>query len=314
MSARLAAPFTSIAVGIAALTAALTAMLTGCATPPPPVGAAMPATAAAGPTLAAACQGRDGWSDPAPPARLFGNVHYVGTCGITALLITSPRGHILIDGATGAAAPGIADNIARLGHDPRDVRYLLVSHEHVDHAGGLAALRQVTGARLLARAQARGALESGRPDPADPQAGSLPPFAPVAVDRVVRDGEVVRLGPLALTVHATPGHTAGGTSWTWRSCQGAVCRDLVYADSLTAVAADGYRFTDHPALVATFRATFDRVARLPCDILLTPHPGASNLFPRLAEQAALADAGACRAYADGARRRLDERIAREAAR
>ncbi len=123
----------------------------------------------------------------------------------------------------------------------------------------------------------------------------------------------MRLGRLALVAHATPGHTAGSTSWTFRACE-RTCRRVVYADSLTAVAPDGYRFRDNPALVASFRSTFAKVARLPCDILLTPHPSASNLFARLAGAAPLVDRAACGAYAAGAARRLDERLAREGAR
>jgi len=267
-----------------------------------------------GAVLAAACAGKDGWNDPAPPARIFGNVYYVGTCGIAALLVASPRGHILIDGATREAAPLVAANIRRLGFDPAAVRILLNSHAHADHAGGLAALKRLTGGRLVARAEAKTVLESGATDPADPQAGTIPDFPGVAVDRIVADGKAVRLGPLALTAVATPGHTAGGTSWRWRSCEQGTCRTLVYADSLTAVGPDSYRFRDHPALVAAFRSSFRRIAALPCDILVTPHPGASNLFERLAGRAPLADRGACAAYAAAAGRRLDERLAREASR
>jgi metallo-beta-lactamase class B len=266
-----------------------------------------------GAALAAACAGKDGWSDPAPPARIFGNTYYVGTCGIAALLIVSPRGHVLIDSGPAEAAPLVAANIRRLGFDPRAVRILLSSHAHVDHAGGLSALKRLTGARLLARAEAKAVLESGATDPADPQAGTIPDFAGARVDRTVADGEIVRRGPLALTALATPGHTAGSTSWRWRSCEGRTCRTLVYADSLTAVGPDSYRFSDHPALVAAFRASFARVAALDCGLLVTPHPGASNLFERLAGRAPLTDPGACAAYAAAAGRRLDERLARESA-
>jgi len=275
---------------------------------------APPPAPPAGAELATACAGRDGWSDPAPPARIFANVYYVGTCGIAAVLITSPKGHILIDGATAEAAPNIAANIRRLGFDPREVRILLNSHEHVDHAGGLAALKRLTGARMIARAESRPQLEGGAVDPADPQAGTIPGFSAVSVDGTVADGGTVRLGPLALTARATPGHTAGSTSWSWRACEGRMCRRIVYADSLTAVGPDSYRFADHPALVARFRATFEKVAALKCDILVTPHPGASNLFERLAGRAPIADPKACADYAAGARRRLDDRLAREAAR
>ena len=293
--------------------AALLAALAGCV---PAEGVRMPASTAefTGPALAQACAGRDGWSDPAPPARVFGNVYYVGTCGITALLVTSREGHLLIDGATPEAAAGIAANISRLGFDPRDVRILLNSHEHVDHAGGLAALKRATGAVMLARAEGRRGLETGQTDPADPPAGTIPSFPGVAVERIVADGEVVRLGPLALTAHATHGHTAGSTSWSWRSCEAGECRRIVYADSLTAVGPATYRFSNQPLLVARFRAAFERVAGLECEILITPHPSASNLFERLAGRAPLTDAQACRRYAEGARGRLDQRLASEAGR
>lgn len=304
-----------------AAAAALALGLGGCA-PSSPAPAAKPEAAVeaavdraspAGAALAQACAGREGWGDPAPPARIFGNVHYVGTCGITALLVTSPRGHVLIDGAVPEAAAGIVQNIRRLGFDPRQVVYLLNSHEHVDHAGGLAELKRLTGARLLARAEARRVLETGMVDASDPQSGSIPGFPGVPVDAVLTDGQKVQVGPLTLTTHATNGHTAGSTSWSWRSCQGADCRTIVYADSLSAVAPASYRFARHPALVARFRATFGAVERLDCDILITPHPRASNLFERLAGRAPLADPGACVRYAADARRRLDERLAREAA-
>lgn len=298
---------------MSARAAALTAVLltAGCAPQPRP---AVAAGGVSGAALAAACAGRDGWADPSPPARIFGTVHHVGTCGITALLIVSPKGHVLLDGGPPDAAPLIAANIRRLGFEPRDVRYLLNSHEHLDHAGGLAALQRLTGAAVVARAPARPVLESGTIGAADPQAGAIPGFPGVVVGRVIAEGETLRLGPLRLTAHATPGHTDGGTSWTWRSCEAGACHTFAYVDSLTPVSADNYRFADHPLRVAPFRITFAKVAALECDILLTPHPSASNLFARLAGQAALVDRNACAAYAAGAAKRLDERLAREAAR
>ncbi len=276
--------------------------------------AAQPATGpVTGQQLAAACRDRIGWSDPAPPTRIAPNAFYVGTCGITAILIPTPRGHVLIDGATAEAAPHIAANIRRLGYRLQDVRYLLVSHEHLDHAGGIAELKRLTGARLVARAEAQAGLESGRTEPSDPELGTIPDFEGAAVDQLIRDGETIRIGSVTLTAHATPGHTPGGTSWSWRTCAAANCRTIVYADSVSAVGPDSYRFTDHPARVAPFRTTFAKVAALDCDILITPHPSASNLFARLAGEAPLRDANACRAYAETGRQRLDERLAREAA-
>lgn len=259
----------------------------------------------------ARCAGKTDWSDPAPPLHIFGNVYDIGTCTITVLLVTGPKGHLVIDAATAGAVPSILANIRRLGLRPRDVRLLLSSHEHVDHAGGLAALRRATGAAMLATAAARPLLASGRPAPDDPQRTILPPAAPVPVSRTARDGEVVALGPLRLTAHATPGHSPGGTSWSWRSCEGARCRTIVYADSLSAVAADGYRFSDHPAHVARLRATIAKVGRLPCDLLITPHPSASLLHERLDGAKPLSDPAQCAAYAATARANLDKRLADE---
>ena len=254
----------------------------------------------------------DGWDDRAPPRRVFGNVYYVGTCGITALLVASPQGHVLLDGATAAAGPAIAANIQALGFRLADVKAILNSHEHSDHAGGLAHLQNATGAPVMALAPAVATLERGAGDRDDPQTGVLDRFPPVAAVQPLADGQVVRVGELALTAHATPGHAPGGTSWTWVSCQDGRCLDLVYADSLTAAADKHYRFSDHPGYVAAFGRSIDAVAALPCDILVTPHPLASNLFARMDGSAALADPDACRRYADAARERLDRRLADEA--
>lgn len=293
----------------AAILAALA--LSGCA-PQASTPAAAP-VAPAGKALAAACADRDGWSDPAPPAKIFGNSYYVGTCGISAVLIDAPGGLILIDGATAEAAPSILANIRALGFDPAKLRFILTSHEHLDHVGGVKAIREASGAHVFARREAVKALASGELDATDPQFGETPGFAGFPVARTVEDGEVLRIEKIELTARATPGHTPGGTSWTWRSCEGADCRTIAYIDSLSAVSADGYRFTDHPEYVAVLRATLAKVPALPCDILITPHPGASNVFARMAGDAPLTDPNACRAYADAGTKRLDERLAREAA-
>jgi len=259
-----------------------------------------------------ACAGKENWSDPGPPVTIYGNVYHVGTCTITALLVASQDGHVLIDAPTEAAVPSILDNIRRLGFDPRDIRWILNSHEHGDHSGGLAAMKAATGARLAANVAAVAALESGRPDPEDPQASWLGASSPVTVDRVMHDGETLELGALGLVMHATPAHAPGSTSWTWRSCEGNACIAVAYADSNSAPAPRSYRFADHPAAVAQFRRSMDAIATLECDLLLTPHPGQSDMFGRYAGTAPLIDAGACREYAATGRRGLDARLAQEA--
>lgn len=281
-------------------------------------GIALAADAAPTNTISATCAADAGWNDPATPRRVHGDTWYVGTCGISALLIASPQGHVLVDGATPAAGAQIVDNIRTLGFKPEDVRYIVFSHEHFDHVGGLAELQRATGAPVLSREPAVATLRRGTSDRSDPQLLSLESFAAVADVQAIGDDHVVEVGPLALRAVATPGHTPGGTSWTWRSCDGEECRQIVYADSLTAISDDEYRFSDeaaHPGYVAAFRDTLARVAALDCGILITPHPSASGLWSRLGPGASapLADSGACRAYAEAAGARLDARLAKEAA-
>ncbi len=266
-----------------------------------------------GAALAKACEGRDGWSDAAPPAHVFANVYMVGTCGITALLITTPEGHFLIDGATDEAAESIAANIRTLGFDPKDVRYLLVTHEHLDHAGGLARLKKITGAQFAVREAARPGMETGLPLAEDPQHGIHPAFPGIKADRIINDEETLQIGIQRLTVMATPGHTPGGTSYTWRSCDESICRNIVYADSLNAVSGDAYRFTDHPEYVAMLRGSMARIEAIDnCDIMISPHPGQSEFFERLAGSKPMVDAERCKQYVAAARARLDARLTTEA--
>jgi metallo-beta-lactamase class B len=282
------------------------------------LGACAPATAQgdlpAGPTsaeFAAACEGKDGWTDPSPPVRIFGNVYHVGTCGITVLLVAGDEGHVLIDGGPVEAAPLVAANIEAFGFRLADVEWMVTSHEHHDHVGGVAELKRLTGARLAARAGAKAPLEQGVADWRDPQAAIGNRFPGAPVDRVMRDGEHLVLGNLDLTLHATPGHSPGSTSWSWRSCNGRDCRNIVYADSVTAVSADGYQFSRQRLYVDAFARSLGRIAALPCDILLTPHPGASRMHERIAGREPLADAEACVNYAVAGQAALEARVARD---
>ncbi len=265
-----------------------------------------------GPLFASQCKDWDDYNKPAPPVRIFGNTYYVGTCGISSILITDPAGDILIDGGTEKDAPLIAANIRKLGFRETDVRYLLNSHEHFDHVGGLAQLQQMTGAQLVASPAGAHAINDGMPTAEDPQAGLKQSFPTARVDRVVQDGEQVRLGNSVLIALATPGHTPGALTWHWGSCQGGVCRQIVYADSLTPVSDKTYRFSDHPAYLAAYRASIAKVAALPCDILITPHPSASDMVNRFALGKQLDDSSACKDYAAKLTQQLDERLAKEA--
>ena len=266
----------------------------------------------AGPAYAAACKEWDDFDKPAPPVRIYGNTYLVGTCGISAILITGKDGDILIDGGTEHGADAIASNIRSLGFKLSDVKILLHSHEHFDHVGGMARLQQLTGAQLYASPAAAPVLNSGVAGTGDPQAGLSKPFPAAHVDHIVRDGEMVRLGDTILIAVATPGHTPGALSWHWGSCNGGVCRQIVYADSLTPVSRDNYRFSDRPDYIAAYRASIAKVAALDCDILLTPHPSASRTIDRMAGRAPIEDRNACRDYAAGLTKQLDARLAKEA--
>jgi len=218
-----------------------------------------------------------------------------------------------VDTGPAEAAPAVLASIRAAGYDPRDVRLIVGSHEHSDHTGGFSALKAATGAHLFVREAARPVVESGQVAANDPQRGLIGNMTPVVVDGIVADGEVLRLGNIALTAIATPGHTTGGTSWTWRSCEPTRCVNLAYVDSLTAVSSKGYRFRDHPERVTPYRTTFARVGGLSCDVLVTPHPDFSNLFPRLAGSEPLVDRGACMRLSHASAVRLDERLRRELA-
>jgi len=270
----------------------------------------------AGPRWATVCDGAkdpDSWNKPAPPVRIHANTYLVGTCGISSILVVGDQGDILIDGGTEQGADVIADNIRALGFRVQDVKFILHSHEHFDHVGGIAKLQRLSGATLVASAPAAKVFETGAASADDPQAGINKPFPPATVGRVIGDNGEVRLGNLMLTAMATPGHTPGALSWRWVSCDGGVCRTIVYADSLTPVSRDDYRFSDHPATVAAFRASIAKVAASPCEILLTPHPSASHMRERLALGRPLFDPDACKAYAAQLTANLDERLAKEAA-
>jgi len=279
------------------------------------------ATAELIPDPAHDCEYCEGWSRTREPIRIYGNTWYVGG-GVSAVLITSRDGHILIDGGLTQTAPQIAANIAKLGFRLEDVKLIINSHTHYDHAGGIAALQRASGAQVAASPAAKRALESGGPTEDDPQFGFGPAhnnFPAVANVRAIKGGETLHVGDIAITVHFTPGHTPGGTSWTWTSCQASQCMNMVYADSLNSVSAPDFKFSADAQRVKTFERSIDSVASLECNILLTPHPEAFDLEAKAARLAAaptpnpFIDSNACKAYAAGARERLAKRLAEERA-
>ena len=262
------------------------------------------------------------WDGPQEPFALFGNTYYVGTEGLSSVLITSQQGHILIDGAGPNAPAAIAAHIRQLGFKLEDIKIILNSHEHFDHAGGIAELQKMTGAAVLASVHGAAMLRTGSKSRGDPQYEMLTtPLAAVANTGAVRDGEVVRVGPLAVTAHYTPGHTQGGTSWTWQSTEGGKTAAMVYADSLSAISDGKFRYSGdplYPTALADVKKSIATVAAFDCDILVSAHPEASNLWQRKARQpaegnTAFIDRQACRDYAAKGQQRLDQTLAEEAA-
>lgn len=223
------------------------------------------------------------WNNPIEPFNVIGNIYYVGAEGISAYLITTPDGHILLDGAFAQTAPQIIANVERLGFHMRDVRYLLNSHAHVDHAAGLARLQLASGAQMVASEADRGALEAGR-FPYGPSEDLA--FPPIRVDRVIADNETLRLGGVTLTALITPGHTPGCTSWLMdvAGADGATHRALFHCSAT--VAGQSLAPPAYPNIVADFESTFARFRTIEADVLLTNHPSMMDLEERRARQIA----------------------------
>ena len=220
------------------------------------------------------------WNQPVQPFRIVGNIYYVGASDITSYLITTPQGHILLDGGFVETAPMIRENIRKLGFKPEDVKYLLNSHGHSDHAGGLAQLKQWTGAQFVVSRE-DGALiaRGGHGDFAWGDKFTFPPLQP---DRVVADGDTVSIGDAVMTAHLTPGHTKGCTTWTTDAEQDGHLYHVVF---LCSVSAPGYKLVNnvkYPNIVEDYRKTFAYLNTLPCDVFLSSHGSVFGLTEKLA--------------------------------
>lgn len=235
------------------------------------------------PDAAIECDQCDGWNEPQAPFRIYGNTWYVGTDGLSSILIEGDGGLILIDGGLPQSAPLIDANIRSLGFDTRDVAAILVSHVHFDHVGGLAALQRLSGANVFTSSAGSGPLSSGilaENDPqyiADSDKGNFPPVRHVVA---VGDGQIVSAGSLDVKAVYTPGHTPGGITWTWQSCALNTCYDVVYADSMSAVSSEWYQFGSS-GVADVLIASAGVIGDLDCDILLSPHPFFFGMYDKL---------------------------------
>jgi metallo-beta-lactamase class B len=214
------------------------------------------------------------WNAPVEPFRIIGNIYYVGAAGVSAFLIHTPDGSILLDGGLPETAPHIADSVSKLKFDLRGIKYLLNSHPHFDHSGGLAELKRRSGAAMVAIKPGAAALRAG-----DANAPA------VAVERVIADGETVSVGGTTLTAHHTPGHTTGCTSWSTTVREDA--RDYrVFFHCSTSVVEPLVGNSAYPEIAADYRRTFAAIEKMEADVFLAPHPDFFHMHEKRARQQA----------------------------
>ena len=212
------------------------------------------------------------WVEPFPAHHVVGNVYYVGSKGLASYLITTPQGHILINSNLETSVPQIRESIERLGFHFNDVKILLISHAHWDHCAGSALLKRQTGAKYMVmdadvpeiEAGGKGNFQYGN------NSGSL--YKPVKVDRVLHDGDEVKLGGAVLVAHLTPGHTKGCTTWTMKAVEGGKTYNVVIVGSPNVNS--GYKLVNnalYPQIAQDFERTFRTLKSLPCDLFLGAH-------------------------------------------
>jgi len=245
-------------------------------------------------TLVFACgvfaQDNPEWTTNHTPFRVVGNVYYVGSKDLASYLITTPQGHILINSSLTSSVPLIEKNVEALGFHFKDVKILLISHAHWDHAAGSAEIKRLTGAKYMVMDSDVPVVESG--GKTDFQYGSEPEshFPPTKVDRVLHDGDEVKLNGVVLVAHKTPGHTKGCTTWTMKVREDNKTYNVVIVGSPNVNT--GYKLVDnaaYPTIAADYESTFQTLKSLPCDVFLGAHGGYFGMeakFARIKQGAA----------------------------
>ena len=219
------------------------------------------------------------WSKPIRPYRVIGNIYYVGSEGLSAWLISSSEGHVLLDsGPSPAGAKLIEANIQALGFKLSDVKVLINTHAHFDHAGGLAQLKADTGAKVWASRPDEPALKKGQHF-GDNDNG-LTPFAPVKVDKGFGDGQKLKLGEITLVAHLTPGHTIGCTTWTTQVVDRGRPLNVTFPCSASVAGNVLVGNKTYRTIVADYRATFATLKALPTDVMLPSHEDQGGLLAK----------------------------------
>jgi len=256
------------------------------------------------------------WNTPTEPFKMIGNVYYVGTDGLASYLITSPQGHILVDTVMPESTAQIKASIEKLGFKVSDIKYLLNTHAHIDHTGGLAEMKQASGAQLVAGEADKPLLEGGYYPGAQEETALA--FPPVKVDRTVREGDTVTSGDVALTAHETPGHSPGCTSWTFMVKDGDASRSVLIFCSATVALNRLVPNPTYPGIVEDYRKTFARAKEMKPDVLLAPHP---EMYDMPAKRAKIADGtpnpfvnpGEFNAYAAKLEKAFEDSLAKQTA-
>ena len=229
-------------------------------------------------TVSVAAQ-REGWTRPFPGHRIIGNLYAVGTYDLGVFLVTSNDGHFLINTGLEDSTALIRENIESLGFRLEDVKVLLTTQAHWDHTAALAEIKEITGAEMWATADDAPVLEDG--GFSDPHFGGRQSFPPVAADRIIEDGEVLRLGRTRLTVLASPGHTAGSVSYTMAMYENGLDYDVIIANMATIN--EGKRLVvdpTYPGVADDFAETFRRQKALNIDVWVASHGGQYNLHDK----------------------------------
>jgi len=213
------------------------------------------------------------WTEAFPPFRIAGNLYYVGTKGLASYLIKSSDGLILINSDLEQNVPQIKASVEQLGFKFSDVKILLISHAHWDHDAGSAKIKELTGAKYMVMDADVPVVESG--GKADFRYGNIPSnlYPPTKVDRVLHDGDEVKLGDATLVAHLTPGHTKGCTTWTMKVKEGAKAYDVVIVGSPNTNDFKLVGNKEYPTIAQDFEKTFRVLKSLPCDIFLGAHGG-----------------------------------------
>ena len=212
------------------------------------------------------------WTAPFPPHKIADNLYYVGSKGLASYLITTPQGNIIINSSLESSVPMIKASVEKLGFKFGDTKILLISHSHWDHDAGSAALKKETGAKYMVMDSDVPVVESGGKE--DFQYWNQPNtmYPAVKVDRVLHDGDTVKLGNVTLTAHKTPGHTKGCTTWTFQTTDKGKTYNVVIIGSPNVNA--GYKLvnnTRYPEIAKDYETTFRVLKSLPCDIFLGAH-------------------------------------------